>query len=333
MQNQVVKIHSDFYYVKNSNHESYTCKLRELLKKQKIEIKVGDFVELSDDKKFINSLITPKNSLNRPKVSNIDLILVVCPLKEPDLDLTQLDRFLIYMKYHNIETAICFNKEDLIENPEEKYNEINKIYKDLGYKTFLISAKEKIGLEEVKSYIKNKTIALTGSSGAGKSTLLNTIIPNINLRTCEVSQKTKRGVHTTRHLEIIEFEDYKIADTPGFSCLKFDFILPNKLIDLFDDLKKYALNCKYSNCLHDSNLKGICSVVDNLDKIAHSRYQSYLTFLKETLDYKKEISKKSIKQELNHKTTGNQTRVKISKQKRDLSRKTSKQKIEDFKNE
>ena len=98
MQAQVFKIHSDFYYVKNFEHGNLTCKLRDVLKKQKIEIRVGDFVELSEDNNFISSLVERKNFLNRPKVSNIDCALIVCALKEPELDFIQLNRYLTYLK-------------------------------------------------------------------------------------------------------------------------------------------------------------------------------------------------------------------------------------------
>ena len=195
MQAQVYKIHSDFYYVKNFEQKSFTCKLRDVLKKQKIEIRVGDFVELSDDKQFIFSLISRKNCIDRPKVSNIDCALIVCALKEPDLDLIQLNRYLTYLKYNNIEAAICFNKEDLVDNLDSKKEEISSIYEKLGYKIFFISAKNKLDLDDLRQYIKNKTIVLCGMSGVGKSTLLNTFNPDILLRTGEVSLKTQKFHH------------------------------------------------------------------------------------------------------------------------------------------
>ena len=329
MQAQIYKIHSDFYYALNSNHEKFVLKVREILKKQKKDICVGDYVKLSKDNNFIISRLDRINSLNRPKVSNIDLALVVCALKEPELNLIQLNRYLIYLKYNKINAIICFNKEDLIKT-ELSTDKINSIYKNLGYNIFFTSAKEKTGIDKIKKEIKNKTIVRLGMSGAGKTTLLNALVPEKFANTREISKKTKTGRHTTRHSEITEYDDFKIVDTPGFSCLKFDFLLPNELFELFDDLKKYK-PCKFSNCLHNTNEKNICAVIDNLDKIETSRYESYLVFLEETLSYKNKISKESIKKEYNHKTTGNKIATKISKKKRAISRKNFNQKIKDMK--
>lgn len=329
MKCQVVKIHSDFYYVENSQHEILSCKLRDILKKQKIDIFVGDFVQLDDDNNFIISRMPRKNYILRPKAANIDLALVVASFKEPDIDYIQLNRYLIYLKYFKIDAAICINKEDLEFNFKQKSKEIEKIYSSLGYKIFFISAKNNIGISDIKKNINNKTVVLCGSSGVGKTTLINSLNENYNAKTNEVSSKTLRGRHTTRHCEIVDCFDYKIMDTPGFSCLNFDFLLPDELDELFDDIKIYKDKCKFSNCIHTAKQNGVCSVVDNLDKIAASRYESYLEFLSESLKYKAEISYKSTKQEKNVKNTGNKLYTKISKKKRNLSRKTKKQNIEE----
>lgn len=329
MQGQIYKIHSDFYYVKNADGE-FVCKLKDTLKKQKEIVAVGDIVELTDDNGFIAKILNRKNFLPRPKAANIDSVLIISSLKEPELDFLQLDRYITFLIYNNIEPILCFNKEDLEVELDKVIENVNKIYKSLNFKIFFISAKNKSGLDELTCYIKGKTIALCGQSGVGKSTFLNGINTNINLKTSSVSAKTLRGTHTTRHVEIIDCDGFRVMDTPGFSNLKFDFLLPDELINYFPDIKIYSGNCKYSDCLHNSTEKGICSVVDNSDKIPVSRYQSYLTLLNECFEYKKQISKRSIKVEECKKQTGSVTLTKISKQKRASARNTDKQRIKKY---
>lgn len=330
---QIYKIHSDFYYVmpedKNSQNATSNglieCKLREILKKQKAKIVVGDFVEVKDG--AIVKILERKNILSRPNVANLDLILVVSAILEPELDFIQLNRYLTFLKHHNIEALLCFNKDDLTDKEELKLikDKIEKIYKPLGYKMVFTSALNKDGLSGLKRLIKGKTIAFMGLSGVGKSSILNALNPDFNLKTGSVSEKLKRGCHTTRHSEILEFKDFKIIDTPGFSKLSFDFILPKDLSNLFLEMKELKKGCKFTDCLHIMDESIECNVLKNLDSIDISRYESYLEFLSETKEYKTKVTYEGKKTETAVKKTNNKEFAKISARKRTLSRKRLRQ--------
>lgn len=319
---QIYKIHSDFYYVDdgNSYHE---CKIREVLKKQRERILVGDFVEFENG--VIKNILQRKNFIKRPSVANIDQIIIVSALKEPELDLHQLNRYIALAKYYDIETVLCFNKDDLKWDKHLR-EKIKKIYEPLGYKIAYTSATEHNGIKNFEKILDGKTSVLCGNSGVGKSSLINAINPNLNLRTKQVSEKTQRGTHTTRHCEIIKLNDTsRIVDTPGFSNARFDFLLPADVDLLFPDIAKFRDECKYSDCLH-INEDG-CNVLTNIEKIDPTRYESYLTFVDEAKEYKERVKYEGKKQEHAKKLVHNRQIAKISEKKRQSARNTLKQQI------
>src|SRR5574344_1233491 len=263
---QIFKIHSDFYYVTDGVTD-FECKIREILKKRKEQIFVGDFVEF--DNNVITSIMPRKNYIPRPSVANIDQIIITTAVKEPELDLIQLNRYISLAKYYKIPAILCFNKDDLKWEKTLK-EKIKKIYEPLGYKIIFTSAIKKYGIKSFENILNEKTSVLCGNSGVGKSSLINAVNSSFNIRTQKVSEKTQRGCHTTRHCEIIKLNPTsRIVDTPGFSNVKFDFIMPNEVQLLFDEINALKGGCKYKDCLH-INEKG-CNVIKNLNKIDNSR--------------------------------------------------------------
>ena len=320
-QGQIFKIHSDFYYV-DSEGNTYECKLREVLKKQKQKVFVGDYVEFSEG--AIEKILPRKNFISRPTVANIDRVIIISAVKEPDLNFEQLNRYIAFAKYHNIETVLCFNKNDLSEN-DKTIETVFKIYEPLGFDILFTSAKEGDGLEEFKKLLKGKVSVLCGSSGVGKSSLINAAT-GISLRTGEVSEKTLRGTHTTRHCEIIKIdENSSIVDTPGFSKLKFDFLLPNEVDLLFSEIAPLKNQCKFQNCLHINETD--CAVKANLGNIDETRYTSYVAFVDEAKEYKEKVKYQGVKTETSHKKNNNKVSVKISTRKRQSARNTQKQTV------
>lgn len=322
MKGQIFKIYSDSYYVK-SGKEIFICTIREVLKKQKTSVVTGDYVEF--DGNVIQEILPRKSFIKRPAVANIDQIVIVSALKQPDLDFHQLNRYISLAKYYNIKVILCFNKEDLNQD-NDLQEKIEKIYNPLGFDIIFTSATQKTGVNNVHKLLSGKLSALCGNSGVGKSSLINSINPDINLKTGAVSDKLCRGTHTTRHSEIIELDsDTCVIDTPGFSNVKFDFILPKDIDKLFDEIYKYKSNCKYSDCLH-INETG-CEVLNHIKEIDPTRYESYKEFLKEAFEFKDKIKYNGIKEETYHKIHNNKSVAKISDKKRQASRNTQKQKL------
>ena len=323
MEGQIYKIHSDFYYVQKGE-QSFEFNILEVLKKQKQKIVTGDFVEFENG---VISKVLPRNTyIPRPSVANVDQIIVVTALKQPSLDFHQLNRYISLAKYYKIPVVLCFNKEDLgLE--QDTQNKIVSIYKPLGYKIVFTSATEKRGIEECKKLLKGKLSALCGNSGVGKSSLINALNPNVHLKTKEVSEKLNRGTHTTRHCEIIKLDkNSAVVDTPGFSNVRFDFILPHDVGTLFDEIAKFRPLCKYADCLHINEDE--CEILKHIpEEIDETRYNSYVEFVQEALEYKEHIKYNGTKTESAQKFKNNKAHVKISNQKRQASRNTRKQMI------
>lgn len=332
MQGQIFKIHSDFYYV-DTQKGVYECKIREVLKKRKDQIFVGDFVELEQvnevsKQAFVSKVLPRESFIPRPKVANINQVIIVSAIKEPDLDFEQLNRYLSFCEYYDLTPILCFNKNDL-EGEEEIIAKIKSVYEPLNYDIIFTSALEKNGIEEFKERLKDRITVLCGSSGVGKSSLINAIRPDLNIKTKQISEKTERGTHTTRHCEIITLEDNaKIVDTPGFSQLRFDFLMPADVSLLFREIVEIQNNygaCKFSDCLHEK--ESGCQVLEHGEKIDETRYQSYLQFVKEAKDYKKQVTYGGKKVESKSKILNNKQITKISSKKRQTSRRKSNQDI------
>ena len=161
----------------------------------------------------------------------------------------------------------------------EKKSNIKAIYEKLGYKLFFISAKDKLDLDDLISYIKNKTVVLCGLSGVGKSTLLNALYPELELETGELSEKIARGKNTTRTTELFPLQNGTyLADTPGFTAVNTELycaIDHKELHTLFPEFEQYEHECRYADCTHTKETE--CGIYEAVQRgeIARSRHESY----------------------------------------------------------
>ncbi len=278
----LIKAISGFYYV-SCEGNVYECKARGNFRKPGVSPVVGDTVifSLTDNSHgIIEEICERKNLFNRPLVANIDKLFIVSAYTTPSPDTLMIDRLSALAVYNNIEPIIVFNKADM-----GSFDKFFTIYNKAGFKTFIVSAKDGMGIEELKKEMCNSVCAFSGNSGVGKSSILNALFPSLKLKTGEVSDKLGRGRHTTRHTELFFVgEGAYVVDTPGFSTVEtqedlYDFKL--SLADCFTDFDNYTSNCKFTSCSH-TNEKG-CAVINavNDGEIQKSRHDSYVALWNE----------------------------------------------------
>ena len=273
----ITKSQKELYYVKTEEN-TFKSKARGVFRDKNIKPLVGDKVEiqiLEDGTAYIEKVFERKNSLVRPPIANIDQIILISSLVEPKLNYTVFDKYLVMLEHFGIDVKIVINKIELAS--EAEIEEFNKIYSLTDYNYIFTSAVENIGIDELKTMMSGKISSFAGPSGVGKSTLLNRISSEINAETGDISKKTSRGKHTTRHVELFElYEDTFIFDTPGFSSLTLDFIEEFRDVkEYFTEFKKYKQDCKFANCLHLNEPN--CAVKSALEngEISQSRYNNY----------------------------------------------------------
>lgn len=271
-----------FYYV-DTDENLYECRARGLFRLKNISPMVGDYVEIEIDQNsgqgYIVSINERKSEMIRPAVANVDQIIIVFAAKNPDINLDLLQRFLVYAEYVRLRIVVCINKVDIDLN--EEYIPLVKMIKSIPYNVIKTSTVLNLGINELKEYLTGKISVFAGPSGVGKSSLLNIINPGLHLKTGEVSHKTKRGVHTTRHAELMKLDfGGMVVDTPGFTSLDLIEIEEEELQLYFPEFDEHR-NCRFTSCRHDKEPD--CGIKEAVDKgIIHKmRYDSYIQMLNE----------------------------------------------------
>lgn len=286
MNGKIIKGVGGFYYIHLHDNRVFECKAKGAFRNQGIKPAVGDDVEIDiiDEemqKGNIVNILPRKNKLIRPAVSNVDQAVIIFALSNPEPNYNLLDRFLIMMDQQEVDTVICLNKSDLAESDEAA--RIKEIYESCGYEVFITStylwqngSDDKSGILPLIEMIKGKTTVFAGPSGVGKSSLLNVLQPDAQAKTGAVSDKIKRGKHTTRHSELMYIcEDTFIMDTPGFSSLYVENIEPEELKTFYNEFSEYSEQCRFKGCLHINEPD--CGVKQAIESkmVSTLRYDNY----------------------------------------------------------
>lgn len=279
MTGKIIKGIAGFYYVNDGENRVYQCRAKGIFRNRKIKPLVGDNVEFSildEDVREgnIDGILPRKNALVRPAAANVDQALVLFALTQPAPNLNLLDRFLVMMAMEEIPVVICFNKADLGDGAMEE--EYKKIYEGAGYEVHFISARDNLGMDQVRGILRGRTTVLAGPSGVGKSSLTNRIQPEASMETGGISRKIERGKHTTRHSELFFVEkDTYMMDTPGFSSMYTPEIEASELKEFFPEFAEFEDECRFLGCVHIGET--VCGVKEAVKKgkISPSRYENY----------------------------------------------------------
>mgnify|MGYP000928637498 CR=1 FL=1 len=279
----IIKGLGGFYYVKTSEG-IIESRARGVFREDDVTPLIGDRVKIKiseeDGTGYIVEINERKTQLLRPPVANVTQAIVVMSVKNPNINTWLLDKFLLMVEYEGLDIVICINKYDLDKDLCEGFK---VIYEKAGYKVLLTSCKLDIGIDSLKKYLYGNISVFAGPSGVGKSSLLNMVDDRLNLETASISNKTKRGKHTTRHIELLEIDDTSyILDTPGFSSLNLDFIKDGSFVKRnFREINKYGKECRFLTCLHDKEPN--CAVKEKVEEgiIDEGRYNNYLLLLNE----------------------------------------------------
>lgn len=301
MNGLVIKNTGSWYVVCTDDGTEYNCKIKGNFRLKGIRttnpVAVGDRVEISptpDGTAFITAIEPRRNYIIRKAsnlskeahiiAANIDQSFLVVSLAHPATSTTFIDRFLATAEAYRVPAIIVINKIDLLtdETDQELLDAVTYLYRSIGYQVLHTSAKTGQGIEELRSLLNGKVSLMSGNSGVGKSSLINALLPGLDLRTATVSTSHDTGMHTTTFSQMFPLPGGGyIIDTPGvkgFGTIDFD---TNEVAHFFPEIFKTGAECRYGNCTH-THEPG-CAVLAALDdnRIAQSRYASYLSILQD----------------------------------------------------
>ncbi len=275
-----------FYYVETAD-AVYTCRARGAFRRQGITPVAGDRVEIEvqpSGEGVLMQVLQRRNSLLRPPVANLDLLVLVASVCQPATNTLVLDKMIAVAEKKNITPIVVINKADLADP-----SELEETYQKAGIEHFTVSAMQPESLEPLRKRLAGHISVFSGNSGVGKSSILNALDPSRVLETGEISQKLGRGRHTTRTATLYHLADGYIVDTPGFSSLDLEQVEPiykDELPDCFREFAPFVGDCRFIGCAHYKEPKcGVRQAVED-GLIARSRYESYVTMYESVKDIK-----------------------------------------------
>ncbi len=300
MKGLVIKNTGSWYQVKTDDGRTIECKIKGNFRLKGIRstnpVAVGDRVRIAVNREgtaYIHEIEDRKNyiirrSSNLSKQShilaaNLDQCMLIVTVNYPETSTTFIDRFLASAEAYRIPVKLIFNKIDVYNDDELHYlDALINLYSQIGYPCFQISAIEGKGIETIKKELAGKITLFSGHSGVGKSTLINSILPEVNLKTGEISAYHNKGMHTTTFSKMFPIDEGGyIIDTPGIKGFGTFDMEEEEIGHYFPEIFKASVHCKYGNCTHRHEPG--CAVRQAIEQhlISESRYTSYLSMLED----------------------------------------------------
>ncbi len=300
MQGTIVRNTGSWYVVRTDDGQLFDCKVKGNFRLKGIRstnpVAVGDHVEIlptDGQTALITSICDRRNYIIRRAsnlskqshiiAANVDQALLVVTIAHPQTSTTFIDRFLASAEAYRVPVVLVFNKTDLYDAGQmQEMGGLMNLYRGLGYDCFAISALNLGSVGPLLSALRGKTSLLSGNSGVGKSTLLNALIPDVEVRTAEISEAHDVGMHTTTFSQMFDLpQGGEIIDTPGIKGFGTFDMEPEEVGHFFREIFQTGSGCRFGNCTH-THEPG-CAVVKAVEegRIARSRFISYLGMLED----------------------------------------------------
>lgn len=285
LRGRIIRGIGGLYTIHAQGGEYPLIKARGIFRKRRIKPVVGDYVRFmparGEENGWIEEIEPRRNEFIRPPVANITQMFIVLTCA-PQPDYLLAERLLVLCEMRDIHAVVALNKADV---DEQFAQDLRQGYADAGLDALMMSAATGEGIEDLRDYLAGHTSAFAGQSGVGKSSIIARLLPDRELETGEISERTARGRHTTRHVEMIYMaEDTQVFDTPGFSLLELPLMDPVTLRDYYPQFYPYEGACRFDGCTHRSEPGCAVDAAAKAGEISAMRLGRYRELYEEILE-------------------------------------------------